>query len=108
MQIGGRPRTLPIPGWDLKNVFVLRTPNDANAIAKQAKERHVVIFGASFIGMELASTLVSKAKSVSVCDFFSVPFERVLGTEVRSIRILYLVAYVTSYCRYCEKVIKAL
>ena len=79
---GGRPRTLPIPGWDLKNVFVLRTPEDANAISKQAKDRHVVIFGASFIGMELASALVPKAKSVSVCDFFSVPFERVLGTEV--------------------------
>ena len=80
--VGGRPRTLPIPGWDLKNVFVLRTPDDANAIAKQAKGRNVVIFGASFIGMELASALIQKARSVSVCEFFSVPFERVLGNKV--------------------------
>uniref|UniRef100_H2Z8R6 Rieske domain-containing protein n=1 Tax=Ciona savignyi TaxID=51511 RepID=H2Z8R6_CIOSA len=79
---GGRPRTLPIPGWDLKNVFVLRTPDDANAIAKMAKDKKVVICGASFIGMEVAASLVSKAASVSVCEFFSVPFERVLGREV--------------------------
>uniref|UniRef100_H2Z8R5 Rieske domain-containing protein n=1 Tax=Ciona savignyi TaxID=51511 RepID=H2Z8R5_CIOSA len=78
----GRPRTLPIPGWDLKNVFVLRTPDDANAIAKMAKDKKVVICGASFIGMEVAASLVSKAASVSVCEFFSVPFERVLGREV--------------------------
>nr|CAB3220717.1 apoptosis-inducing factor 3-like [Phallusia mammillata] len=79
---GGRPRTLPIPGWDLKNVFVLRTPDDANAIIKVAKDRNVVVCGASFIGMEVASSLVSKAKKVSVCEFFSVPFERVLGRDV--------------------------
>ncbi|XP_078492604.1 apoptosis-inducing factor 3-like [Ciona intestinalis] len=79
---GGRPRTLPIPGWDLKNVYVLRTPNDANAIAEVAKGRKVVICGASFIGMEVAASLVSKAESISVCEFFSVPFERVLGKEV--------------------------
>lgn len=80
--LGAHPRTLPIPGWDLKNVFVLRNPLDAHAISTQAKDRHVVICGASFIGMELASALVSKAKSVTVCEFFSVPFERILGTEV--------------------------
>lgn len=88
--LGGRPRTLPIPGWDLKNVFVLRTPDDARTIAKQAKHRHVVIFGASFIGMELASALVKTSKSVTVCEFFSVPFERVLGVEVRFLFIIFL------------------
>lgn len=63
-------------------MFVLRTPDDANAIIKIAKERNVVVCGASFIGMEVASSLVSKAKKVSVCEFFSVPFERVLGRDV--------------------------
>jgi len=81
---GGRPRTLPnIPGWkELKNVFVLRTPDDGKAIAELAAGKNVVICGASFIGMEVASCLVGKAKKVQICEFFSVPFERVLGKEV--------------------------
>lgn len=79
---GGSPRTLPIPGWDLKNVFVLRTPDDARAIVRAAADKNVVICGASFIGMEVAASLVTKAKSVSVCEFFKVPFERVLGAKV--------------------------
>ena len=44
------PRVLPIPGVDLKNVFSLRTPDDANAIAKAAAGKNVVIIGSSFIG----------------------------------------------------------
>jgi len=79
---GGSPRTLPIPGWESKNVFVLRTPDDAKAIYHASIDKKVVICGASFIGMEVASSLVSKAKKVSVCEFFKVPFERVLGREV--------------------------
>ena len=82
--LGGRPRTLPnIPGWtDLKNIFVLRTPDDAKAIVQLAAGKNVVICGASFIGMEVAAALVSKASKVQVCEFFSVPFERILGKEV--------------------------
>lgn len=34
--LGGSPRSLPIPGWELENVFVLRTPADAKAIVKAA------------------------------------------------------------------------
>ena len=63
-------------------MFVLRTPDDANAIVKAATDKNVVVCGASFIGMEVASCLVSKAKKLSVCEFFSVPFERILGKEV--------------------------
>ena len=63
-------------------MHVLRNPNDSSIIATQAKDKDVVICGASFIGMELAAALVSIAKSVTVCEFFSVPFERILGAEV--------------------------
>ena len=35
---GGQPRTLsPAPGWDLQNVFVLRTVLDANRIGRASK-----------------------------------------------------------------------
>ena len=44
------PRVLNIPGNDLKNVCVLRSPEDANYIAEQGKGKNVVIIGTSFIG----------------------------------------------------------
>ena len=37
---GGKPRVLPIPGHDLHNVFVLREPSQANAIAKISEVRN--------------------------------------------------------------------
>ena len=82
MYSGGIPRSLPIPGWSLKNVCVLRSMNDAIYISKNCVDKNVVIIGASFIGMELASALVSKSKSVTVCGVNNVPFERILGKEV--------------------------
>ncbi|MDX1577956.1 MAG: FAD-dependent oxidoreductase [Gemmatimonadota bacterium] len=55
---GGRPRTLAIPGSDLKGVFTLRTAADAEAIREAAGEAgRALLVGGGFIGMELASTL---------------------------------------------------
>jgi hypothetical protein len=82
----------------------LRVPEDAQRIAENAEGKNLVIVGSSFIGtiwsqqskalwlwhkryaagMEVAATLASKAKSVSVIGMEKVPFERVLGTEVGS------------------------
>ena len=45
-----RPRTLPIPGFDLENVFLLREPSHANQIAELSVGKKVVIIGTSFIG----------------------------------------------------------
>ena len=80
--VGGTPRNLPIPGWTLKNVCSLRSLDDATYISEQCVDKNVLICGASFIGMELASAVISKAKSVTVCDVFNVPFEQALGKEV--------------------------
>ncbi|XP_069679458.1 apoptosis-inducing factor 3 isoform X1 [Periplaneta americana] len=80
---GSIPRRPPIPGAELKNVFVLRTVEDANTIASQlSPEKNVVILGASFIGMEAAAYCVGKAKSVTVIGRDSVPFRPVLGEEI--------------------------
>ena len=46
-----RPRTLPIPGFDLENVFLLRDPSQANKIAEMGVGKNVVVIGTSFIGM---------------------------------------------------------
>ena len=47
-----RPRTLPIPGFDLENVLLLRDPSQANKIAELATGKNVVVIGTSFIGMD--------------------------------------------------------
>lgn len=79
---GGTPRRLPIPGLDLNNVFMLRTPTDANSIAEKAAGKNVVIVGSSFIGIEVASFLADKVSSVSVISPSSLPLTRVFGPEI--------------------------
>lgn len=76
---GSSPRTLDVKGGDAKNVFVLRTPEDGREIVQSATGGHAVILGTSFIGMEVASSLAAKAKSVTVIGNSSVPFKRSLG-----------------------------
>ncbi|CAG5129586.1 unnamed protein product [Candidula unifasciata] len=79
---GGKPRILPVPGSDLKNVYMLRTPKDANAIAENSQGKNVVIIGSSFIGMEVTAFLADKAASVSVVDLVQVPFQLTLGSQI--------------------------
>jgi NADPH-dependent 2,4-dienoyl-CoA reductase/sulfur reductase-like enzyme len=81
---GGDPRTLPIPGGNLKNIYVIRGANDTNAIEKAVsafEKPNVVVVGSSFIGME-AAAILAKTANVTVCGLEKVPFERVLGTQV--------------------------
>ncbi|KAJ3415473.1 hypothetical protein HDV05_004915 [Chytridiales sp. JEL 0842] len=81
---GGDPRTLPIPGGNLSNIFVMRGANDTNAIEKAVSEfekPNVVVVGSSFIGME-AAAILAKTANVTVCGLEKVPFERVLGSQV--------------------------
>lgn len=79
---GGKPRSLPIPGFDLKNIFLLREPHQANNIASSAAGKRVVIIGTSFIGMEVAAYLADKAKHVTCVDVCDIPFGRILGSRV--------------------------
>jgi len=87
---GGIPRKPNVPGVNLKNVQVLRNIKDQEAIQElvnSGKINNVVIIGASFIGMEIASTLKKDFKdkiNITVVDIFKQPFERVLGVEVGS------------------------
>ncbi|TDN36680.1 FAD-dependent oxidoreductase [Hymenobacter sp. UV11] len=81
---GTTPNLLPkLPGHDLLGVLPLRTQADADALlAATAGAAHVVIIGASFIGMEAASSLVAEGRQVTVVAQEKVPFERVLGPEI--------------------------
>ncbi|GFR86765.1 apoptosis-inducing factor 3-like protein [Elysia marginata] len=79
---GGRPRKPDILGVELANVFTLRTVKDANTIAAKFKDKHVVVLGTSFIGLEVACAMVSNAASVSVVGNSAVPLLHVFGREV--------------------------
>ncbi len=80
---GGAPRKLNVPGADLKNIFVLRSFADTDAIIEAAQgASRVVVIGASFIGMEAASSFIERKLSVTIVAPDSVPFEKTLGTEI--------------------------
>lgn len=51
---GGTPKMLPMKGFDLGNVFLLRGIDDAKAIVEAVgdkKDKKIVVIGSSFIGM---------------------------------------------------------
>jgi NADPH-dependent 2,4-dienoyl-CoA reductase/sulfur reductase-like enzyme/nitrite reductase/ring-hydroxylating ferredoxin subunit len=80
---GAEPRRLPLPGFDLPNVFALRSLADARAIiAASATAKSVALVGAGFIGMEAAAALRARGLEVHVVAPDAVPMERVLGLEL--------------------------
>jgi NADPH-dependent 2,4-dienoyl-CoA reductase/sulfur reductase-like enzyme/nitrite reductase/ring-hydroxylating ferredoxin subunit len=80
---GAEPRRLPLPGFDLPNVFALRTLADARAIVAACEgARSVAFVGGGFIGMEAAGALRSRGLDVHVVEAGEVPMERALGREL--------------------------
>ena len=80
---GGEPRRLPFQSRANSNVFLLRSYNDSDAIIAAAeKGRRAVVIGASFIGMEVASSLTTRGCEVTVVAPDAVPFEKILGPEI--------------------------
>lgn len=80
---GAQPRRLPLPGFELPNVFVLRSMADAQAIiAASQGATSVVLIGAGFIGMEAAAALRSRGLEVHVVAPEAVPMAHALGEEL--------------------------
>jgi NADPH-dependent 2,4-dienoyl-CoA reductase/sulfur reductase-like enzyme/nitrite reductase/ring-hydroxylating ferredoxin subunit len=80
---GADPVRPPIPGADSARVHYLRSFADSRAIiAKAATATHVVVVGASFIGLEVAASLRSRGIAVDVVAPDRVPLERVMGREI--------------------------
>ena len=69
---GASPFVPPINGLDLKNVFVMRTPDDAIALraaVEAGKIKRAVVAGGGFIGLEVAENLAAKGVRTTVIDF---------------------------------------
>ncbi|MGH7444702.1 MAG: FAD-dependent oxidoreductase, partial [Longimicrobiales bacterium] len=80
---GATPVRLPLPGADRPHVHVLRSLEDSRALIRAAAAaRHVVIAGASFIGLEAAASLRARGLEVTVVAPERVPFERTLGSAL--------------------------
>jgi NADPH-dependent 2,4-dienoyl-CoA reductase/sulfur reductase-like enzyme len=64
---GASPRTLAIPGADLKNLYYLRSLDSSKAIRSAAeKSKRAVVIGGGFIGMEVAAVLAQKNIEVTM------------------------------------------
>lgn len=80
---GSIPRKLPFQVESQDNVFLLRSFSDSDAIIAAAeKGKRAIVIGASFIGMEAASSLRTRGCDVTVVAPDEAPFETVLGTEI--------------------------
>jgi len=79
---GAEPVHLDVPGSASPHVHYLRTLADSRALVARAKTaRHAVVIGASFIGLEVASSLRARGIDVHVVGREAVPMEKILGRE---------------------------
>lgn len=71
---GAIPKTPPVKGLELENVFTIRHPSQAESL-KKAVERaeRVVIIGAGYIGVEMAEAVATRGKKVTVIEFLDQP-----------------------------------
>jgi thioredoxin reductase len=78
---GATPIRLDVPGGD--RISYLRTLSDCRTIIERlSAAKTAVVIGASFIGLEVAASLVARGLKVSVAAPESLPLERVLGAEL--------------------------
>jgi len=81
---GATPIHLDVPGGD--QISYLRSLRDCRAIiGKLGAAKTAVVIGASFIGLEVAASLVTRGLKVSVVGLETLPLARVLGPELSSL-----------------------
>ena len=74
---GADPVKLPVEGATPSQIFYLRSFADSEAIvAKTASAKHVVVVGASFIGLEVAASLRARGIAVHVVAPGRIPMEK--------------------------------
>jgi NADPH-dependent 2,4-dienoyl-CoA reductase/sulfur reductase-like enzyme/nitrite reductase/ring-hydroxylating ferredoxin subunit len=80
---GAEPNRPATPGFDLDNVFVLRTLRDSDqVIARATSGSSVAVVGSSFIGLEAAASLRTRGLAVHVIGREAIPLAGKLGPAV--------------------------
>jgi NADPH-dependent 2,4-dienoyl-CoA reductase/sulfur reductase-like enzyme/nitrite reductase/ring-hydroxylating ferredoxin subunit len=80
---GGIPKPMDVPGANLRRVHLLRSRDDAAMIlASLETARKALIVGASFIGLEVASSLTKRRIGVTVVAPGKVPLGSQFGDEL--------------------------
>lgn len=101
----------PVPnikGINLKNIFKLRTPQDAieiREIVSQGKIKNAVIIGAGFIGLETAEALASHKLNITVIEMLDNVLPRVLDSDMAMLVSNYLMEMgveIKTNCRVIE------
>ena len=82
---GARPRTLEIPGAELRSLYYLRSLDDSKAIRRAADTvKRSVVIGGGFIGMEVAAVLAQKGVEVTMVLNDERVFKRLFTPEMSS------------------------
>lgn len=80
---GAEPVHLKLPGFDLPNVYTLRSLSDTRRLIAGVKDaKSVAVVGAGFIGMEAASALRARGLDVHVIAPETLPLARIIGTQL--------------------------
>jgi NADPH-dependent 2,4-dienoyl-CoA reductase/sulfur reductase-like enzyme len=82
---GAEPVRLNIRGADRPHVHYLRTLEDSRALVEKARRAQTaVVIGASFIGLEVASSLRARGIDVHIVGPEEIPMARILGPDLGS------------------------
>ncbi len=87
------PIVPPIEGIDLKNVWFMRHPDDAESMVEQIenqKLRHAVLVGAGYIGVEMAEALRSRGLEVTMIEMFDQILPQFLDFEMAELAAKHL------------------
>ncbi|MEV6137762.1 FAD-dependent oxidoreductase [Nocardia sp. NPDC051990] len=80
---GSTPRRLPIPGMDARGVYTLRTIGDSDSLIELfGSARRLVIIGAGWIGLEVASAARAAQVEVTIVESAELPLLAALGPEM--------------------------
>jgi len=85
---GAKPFRPPIPGTELKRVYTLHHPEDAQTIKQMLQEKkakHITILGAGLIGVETADALSGPRLKVTVCEALDSVLPKLLDPDMATL-----------------------